>query len=243
VHASTRSRTVLLVLLTISLAGCAASAGSASPAATPTVTTAPASSAPSVDPSPTAVASPSEAAEVLDTDTWAKYTSDRYGFTLRHPADWVELPADHDWTIDEATGYWSTGHERFHTPAEDVGVSVWGYDPGPDVRLETTEQLVAWAEDYCRLAANVPCEGIAERAVPLCFGTRDCHPAVLVPFTDDVYAIVPGFSDDGMIIAAVWRPESDGSVQPFGGARNLLEAYLSTINADGTTGVFPSAAP
>ena len=112
---------------------------------------------------------------LLDTDTWATYTSDRYGYSIRYPADWVPDPADHDWTIDEAADYGSTGHERFRHPDDDVGVSTWAYDPGPDVSLETTADLVAWAEDFCRLADSTPCDGIADRAVPLCREVADCH--------------------------------------------------------------------
>jgi hypothetical protein len=32
-----------------------------------------------------------------------------------------------------------------------------------------------------------------------------------------------------MVVIAVWRPESHPSVAPFGGARQLLEAFLSTM--------------
>ena len=239
--------TGLLTVVAISLVGCAAAPGSANPSATAAlaVTTPAPSALPSTGPSasPPPVESPASSAALIDTDTWVSYTSDRYGFTVRHPADWQPEPADHAWTIDEAPDAGSTGHERFRHPDDDVGVSMWAYDPGSDVSLETTEEIVAWVEDFCRIAVEITCYELADRAVPLCFGSRDCNPAVLVPFTHDTYAFIPGFTEDGMIIAAVWRPEHHASTQPYGGARKLLEGYLSTINANGTTGVFASPAP
>ena len=135
----------------------------------------------------------------------------------------------------------SAGHERFRSPGEDVAVSAWTDDPGADVSLESIDEIVAWAEDFCQQTDPAPCTGIATRALPLCREQRDCHAALLVPFQDDTYAFVPGWADDGsMIIVAVWRPEGDPSVVRYGGARNLLLAFLSTINGGGNAGVYPA---
>jgi hypothetical protein len=70
--------------------------------------------------------------------------------------------------------------------------------------------------------------------VPLCIEVRDCHPGVLVgvaaPFDREVQAFFTGGIYPGqMVVATVWRGETDPSVARYGGARRLLEAFLSTM--------------
>jgi len=91
------------------------------------------------------------------------------------------------------------------------------------------DSIVAWAEDYCEAANLSPCTGIPERAVFLCIERWDCHPAVMVPFDQGTAAFLMGgiFADPQVI--AVWRPESDPEVAPYGGARKLLENYLRLV--------------
>jgi hypothetical protein len=59
----------------------------------------------------------------------------------------------------------------------------------------------------------------------------DVSPPVLVPFvrfTSNAQAFV--LVDDRMFVVAVWRPESDPSVAPYGGASRLLKGFLSTMH-------------
>ena len=87
------------------------------------------------------------------------------------------------------------------------------------------DELLAWVEDYCRMGGSVPCVGIADRAVPLCRARGpECGTAVLVPFYDDVQAFIPDYTEAGMVIVSVWRPEVHRSLIAYGGARKLLEA-------------------
>ena len=53
----------------------------------------------------------------------------------------------------------------------------------------------------------------------------------LVPFKDDVQAFFSGgiYDADAMTVVAVWRGETDSSVEPYGGSRRLLEGFLSTM--------------
>ena len=91
-----------------------------------------------------------------------------------------------------------------------------------------------------------PCTGIHDRAIELCVERRDCHVGLLVPFQNDVLAFWPSVDDaTRILVVAVWRPDSDRSVQPYGGAVNLLEAFLSTVGGGGNGGVYPapSASP
>jgi hypothetical protein len=65
----------------------------ASPAASP---------ADSLSPSPSTF-------EAIDPATWVPYTSERYGYTLEHPADWTIKPSQSDWlpgTIHSETSQW-----------------------------------------------------------------------------------------------------------------------------------------
>jgi hypothetical protein len=49
----------------------------------------------------------------------------------------------------------------------------------------------------------------------------------LVQFKSDTQAFIP--VGDRLYIVACWRPENDPSVLPYGGARRLVEGYLSTM--------------
>jgi len=184
-------------------------------------------------PSPAATAA---ASPVNLPDGWVAYTSSQYGFTIGHPADWSVRPAERAWELDTDAADWlSPAADDFTAPAGDVRVSAWSVPLDPDQEMGVESQtaswanVAAWAEEYCR-AAGTPCEGIIDRAVPLCLERRDCHPGILVPFQDEVRAF---FTNGGpgadMVVIAVWRPESHPSVAPFGGARQLLEAFLSTM--------------
>ena len=177
--------------------------------------------------------SPSEATAALDTTGWTTYTSETYDLRLAYPPGWTETSAIRRWRSDlDVADALSPAHERFRSSAGDVGVSVWTAPLDPATREETTDYLVAWVEDYCEASENTPCSGIADRAVELCLEKRDCHPGLLVPFESDVQAFFSGgdYAADAMTIVAVWRPESDASVAPYGGARRLLEGFLSTMD-------------
>ncbi len=95
---------------------------------------------PSATPAPTASPSPSASpsAALLDPSTWTTYTSSRYGFSIDHPDDWTEVPADHDWTFENDIEAWlSTGVESFVTAEESVKTSAWSVadDSRDDCRI------------------------------------------------------------------------------------------------------------
>lgn len=176
-------------------------------------------------------AAPTPGPDPLDTSWWNPYDSAEYGFTIAHPADWTETPASRAWTLTaDAQDALSPAADTFSTPVDGgVRVSAWTLKTDPGTTIESWQALEAWVQGYCEKTNNTPCTGIAERAVPMCLERRDCHPAVLVPFENDVRAFFIGGGRD-MTVVAVWRPESDPSVTRFGGARQLLEAFLSTTN-------------
>ena len=204
----------------------------------------------SPSPSPTA-STPTEASEATEatkatdltgTGSWTTYTSSKYGLQVGHPADWTAVPAVRRWDFEtDVADYLSASQEVFMppSPAPDVRVSVWSAPLDPGTRIESTADIEAWVADYCRAEGNTPCTGIHERAVELCLEKWDCHPGLLVPFKDDVQAFFSGgiYDAEAMTVVAVWRPESDPSVAPYGGSRRLLEGFLSTMQ------VWPASTP
>ena len=181
-------------------------------APTPTPVIVPASASPS----PSAPASPSPSP--LDTSTWTTYTSDRYGFSIGHPADWAERPADHTWTLAADADWQSPASERFNK-GEEILATAWSVAVAPGMTAE------AWLAAYCPLAANTPCSGLQDRTTAV---TMDGHSGSLVQFDSatEAFALV----GDRMYVVAVWEDNSDPRTAPYGGAVRLLEAYLSTVH-------------
>jgi hypothetical protein len=184
----------------------------------------------------------------LSTADWRTYQSSQYGFTVGVPPDWLSTPASRSWSFETDGDYdavvTTPGADHFATPAGDIHASVWAIPLDPGTVLETEHPspgasalgdgagFLSWIEAYCTRTGNMPCTGIAERAVPMCLERRDCHPAFLVPFQDDVQAFFSGGNYDGeaMTVVAVWRSDGDPEVSRFGGSRRLLEAFLSTMD-------------
>ena len=112
-----------------------------------------------------------------------------------------------------------------------IGADEYGLAPDG---WSTYGPVITWAERYCELEGLSPCEGLADRAAPLCIERRDCHPAVLVPFEEGTAAFVAGGVFPEPRVIAVWRPATDPELAPFGGARKILEEYLLSVD------VYPS---
>ncbi len=173
---------------------------------------------PASNPSSSANTSPS-------TTNWTVYESKQYGFNIKHPPGWeVWQPAYRDWTLKDAGSEDRAGQETFMTPAGDLYVAVWS-SPAKDTP-ETLEGVAAWVEQYCKLAGK-SCSGL-DRSVPLCNGTG-CDPGLLVTVDGDfVEAFFTGGKHKGQMIGVeVGRPESAEPVAKYGGARRLLEGFLS----------------
>jgi hypothetical protein len=171
---------------------------------------------------------------------WKTYHSDQYGFDMGYPAGWSVAPANRGWTYAaDATDPLSPANDAFLTPDQSVRVSAWSVPTDDGTTLEDRSPLATWVESYCRRTQETPCKGISTRAVPLCLERRDCHPGFLVPFAEDTLAFFTGgIAPEGkVVVVAVWRPESGPNVAPYGGARHLLEAFLSTLH------VWPESVP
>lgn len=164
----------------------------------------------------------------IDTTDWNTYMSERYGFNMGYPPDWIVEPADHNWTLAEDAPDWgSSGQETFILPNEII-VGAWSVALDPAMRLETSEDVEAWVEQYCD-AARMECDRYQAQST-LCLGAEDCYPGLLVPLRHGVHAFLSD-GKDRMIVVVIWRADGDPSVQPFGGARRLLQGFLSTMGA------------
>lgn len=188
--------------------------------------------------SPAEESSPTSSPSLSGTSSWVTYQSCRYDFSIGYPADWTVNPSDHDWTLaGDGMNAVSSGYESFINPEGHVRVSAWNvprelaegnmWDNSQEVSWRNVE---AWAQAYCEGTTSTPCTGIGSRALPLCLERWDCHPALLVPFTDDVQAFFTNGGEGApMTIVAVWRGPSDYNVALYGRSQSLLEAFISTM--------------
>jgi hypothetical protein len=199
-------------------------------------------------PTVAATAAPTPTALPIDWSTWVRFTSSQYRFPLAsRPATWSVNLADRAWDIDtDAMDKLSPAMDTFTAPSGDLRVSVWTvpFDPGKVVD-ETWNRLETWIEQYCEKAGNSSCDGIREQAVRMCVHMRtSCYPAVLVLAPDrEVQAFFTGGTrvaptaspspfdiyNGRLVVLTVWARESDLSVARYGGARRLIEAFLTTM--------------
>ena len=188
--------------------------------------------APAAAPSPTTAAAATLGP--LDTTAWTTYTSTRYGFTIGHPTDWNERPADHAWTVDapvvsgepDAMG---TSTEGFIAQAHPILVSAWSVAVVPGTDATT------WIADlYCPSlyvpspSDPAPCDRLGPGGPRVTAVTVDGHVGTLVRFAEDTQAFI--LVGSRMYIVACWRPEDEPSVAAYGGATRLLQGFVSTMH-------------
>lgn len=186
--------------------------GGPTPSATP---------APTASPSP----SPSPSTALLDPSTWTIYTSSRYGFSIAHPADWTEVPADHDWTLAADVDWLTNGAEAFFTTVDEgVRMTAWSVATEPGTTVD------AWLQAYCPLTM-VNTGDVAEQCATIigkaAAATMDGHAGLLVVFPTDTQGFF--LVEDRLYIVAIWRPETDPSVVRYSGTRRLVETFISTM--------------
>ena len=195
------------------VSGCAGAAPTPSPSGEPSASAAPSTT----EPSSSAVASQSLDPE--DTSAWLPFTSERYGFRMAYPPDWSAHPGDGDWTFPQDTA-WPDGVGRtdwFYLDGADgsVAASAWS------VALEPGISADQWFLDYCAVKAT-PCDG-TERKVP---ASLDGHAGWFVPSSDpQAYFDIA----DRIYLVVIWQPEDHPALERYGGGRQLVEAFLSTM--------------
>jgi hypothetical protein len=193
-----------------------------------------ASTAPSAAPStaPTVAPSrlPTSPPPAVGLGAATPYSSEVYGYQAALPATW---------TVDHlATRRWgpaangldpsSAGVDTFVDPGGTVTVSRWRAQHDPTADPGNPAKMLVWVEALCRRLGDTQCNGIPDRAIPLCGPGGSCPDGlVMVPFRDHVFAFWVGTPDDTVNVAAVWAPEDDPAVARYGGAAALLGWFAS----------------
>jgi hypothetical protein len=196
----------------------------AQPSTTPAPSVAPSASvAPSPSTSPSIAPTPS--ASPLSTAAWLPFTSTQYGYQIAYPPTWTAERATRNWVFatDRLTVPLSGQADHFlgGPNGNQVGVSGWA----ADVPVGTSED--AWLTSYYQndAGAGVNCGVTTATLLPTIV---DGHPGRIATSTcDDTQAFV--FIGSRVYVFAIWRGETDPSVQSYGGARRLLDAFLSTV--------------
>jgi hypothetical protein len=171
----------------------------------------------------------------VDTSAWTTMTSNRYGLSFGHPPGWTETPASRTWdpTSDTTLDIMSSAMESAYSEADGgVRLSAWAMPPPAGTAIEARDALKQWAVEFCTRTGNSSCDAIPQRAIPMCLEQRDCHPAIIVTYLNDVqaYFIGGGAANGNLSVVAVWRAEGDPSTQAYGGTIHLLQGVLQTMN-------------
>ena len=172
------------------------------------------------------IASPTVAP--IDTSAWVPYVSERYGFSIAYPEEnWEVRPATRDWMFPEDANDWAKpGVELFSTPgaAEGLGIAVtaWSVDMDGTAPDE-------WIAGWCSWNGT-SCTHFEDVAFPV---QMDGHAGWLVQVNDDTQAFIP--VEGRMYSITIGWKDGDPAVLPYGGARRLLEAFLSTVQLEPAT--------
>jgi hypothetical protein len=172
----------------------------------PTATPSPPAPTPSPQPSPTP-----------RTATWTTYVSDRYGFSVGHPADWSERPSTHVWAFPTDAAWDNTASESFIAPGATARASAWSVAVTPGTSAK------AWIQAYCAKNTS-PCTDIQGRTIAV---SMDGHAGMLVPFTSDVQAFI--LVNNRMYVVAEWLPDNDQTNLNYSSGTLLVEDFLSTM--------------
>jgi hypothetical protein len=188
--------------------------------------------------SPSPALTPSPAAPTPSTATSTTYLSNRYGFSIGHPADWTERPAVSTWVAPVgnagaggAADPMGTSTEGFIGPGSTILVSAWSVAVAPGTSAQ------AWIQTYC-LKVTPPCTGIPARTDAV---SMDGHAGSLVRFTEDVEAFV--LVNNRMYIVAEWQADNDlADLAGYASGTLLVGDFLSTMHLL-PGGPAPSASP
>jgi hypothetical protein len=163
-------------------------------------------------------------------DSWTPYASGVYTYAASYPSGWsVDHLASRAWDpVSDQFGPDSPALDTFVNPEGTARVSTWQapHDPADDPGLEAN--LLAWIEDLCVEVGDSECAGIPDRAVRICrCGPDPSEAEFVVPFRDHVMAFFAGTPDDTINIVTVWLGDDDPAAAPYGGAIELLYAFLA----------------
>jgi hypothetical protein len=175
----------------------------------------------------------------LDTSTWSTDVSERYGFTIDHPADWTVIESAHDWNQATDSIDWDSGGAEVFVPPDDtlsIYLSAWSVDVAPMTTLGEWAQ--AFCDQYVSSCADV--ERIAEPA----FASAGAREGILLPWDDGMVTFFPDWYDAAATVSIWEQPApTDARIhivesgRPDSGpyhARELLERFAASLCIDCT---------
>ncbi|HEX5014421.1 MAG TPA: hypothetical protein VFV72_09720 [Candidatus Limnocylindrales bacterium] len=146
-----------------------------------------------------------------DPTTWHGFTSERYLYSLRFPADWSSERATADWNIGEHQDITSAGVDRFISPTGSIRMSAWS------VPVPAGKTAYGWIKDYCTPPPGDP--GWCDEGRAIFEDTLvDGHRARAGGTGEEWLAFVP--IDDKVFVFAVWQATEEP----------LFRAWLDTIH-------------
>jgi hypothetical protein len=184
------------------------------------------------------LASPPDITDVvdrwLDTSTWTTHASERYQFTIGHPATWTVIESLHDWNQETDSINWDSGGMEVFVPPHDtlsMYLAAWSVDVDP----ATT--LAEWAQAFCDqyVGSCTVVEETSEQA----FASDGDREGILIAWDDGMAAFFPDWHDKAEA-GSIWEQPApaDGRIyivesgRPDSGpyhSRELIEALSTSL--------------
>ena len=163
-------------------------------------------------------------------ESWTPYASGIYSYAASYPSAWsVDHLASRAFDPgSDQFGPDSAAMDTFTNAKGTVTVSNWQapHDPADNPSVEAN--LLAWIEELCVDVGDSQCAGIPNRAIRACrCGADPTEAGFVVPFRDHVMAFFAGTPDDTINIVTVWLADDDPAAAPYGGAIELMYAFLA----------------
>jgi hypothetical protein len=164
--------------------------------------------------------------------SFTPYTSAVYGITFGYPDGWsLAEAATRKWQAGDQVDTGST--DLFVTPAdgeEGIAFAVWQGPAGPGADIASHAGLAAWFEANLCEEGGDPCGTVAAVAVPMCAGTTACFPAIVVPKSDGVLALLADAEKRVVTIVFLGRGDRFPATARYGGGIRLLKSILTTFD-------------
>jgi hypothetical protein len=191
---------------------------------------------PTASPLPTAM--PFSTLAPLDPPSFRQYTSPLYGFTIGHPAEFVEESAIRPWSFEvDAAAFPADGSEDNFIGGPDgaqVRVSAWSLAVTPGTTID------AWIESYCT-AQGEPCPSPRDRATDVTAAAGDQPAGLLLNAAGGATAF---FLDaDRIFVVRCWQSNDAPAVRIYGGCTPLIDAMARTFELREPPTEAPSPAP
>jgi len=170
----------------------------------------------------------------LDTSRWTTYVSERYQFTIGHPATWTVIESSYTWDQETDSINWdSAALEVFVPPDNTISIylAAWSVDVDPATTL--TEWVQAFCDQYVASCTDI--DGMSEPA----FANAGDREGIVFSWDDGMTTFFPTWYDEAEL-GSIWEQPAptDGRIyivesgRPDSGthhARELIEAFSASL--------------